>query len=416
MNKKKAKDMLKSISIVERLHFDAHNRFSTILTFQNHNPDIETVHTIRLESVYVLSDKLFEFLDTLCEEKGMKYAVSYTYSNETETEMAIIIEGQDDIKSVLFMTRHNNDTSPSAVIVAATEGREDQNEILKEINDEYYTSYYPGDDDAFTDFNLVTNSAENDFAVAFIEFMSNKAGLIRDIEPETQPDKIFIITPTQGGLALRRYTIDGTGYDESIIDSNYNDDFKAAYDKLTGFLQEPNKPGLVLFTGEPGTGKTSIIHHLANKADVLDKRFVLLPSAFVGILSDPGFTEFAADTLGDCVLCIEDAEIILRSRDTGPNDAVTNILNVTDGILGNITNLKVICTVNNDTNLDSALMRKGRLKLKYKFEPLDTDKANALAKKLEKDVKFDGPTTLADIYNADEQIEFNTVSKGKIGF
>jgi SpoVK/Ycf46/Vps4 family AAA+-type ATPase len=142
----------------------------------------------------------------------------------------------------------------------------------------------------------------------------------------------------------------------------------------------------------------------------------MLPSAFVGVLSDPTFLQFAVEKLKGAVLCIEDAEDILKSRDARPDSAVSNILNITDGVLGKISNLKVVCTLNNDVSIDQALLRKGRLKLKYKFDKLNIDKANALAKKLGKEKVFDKAVVLSDVYNADDVNEFVETKRKTIGF
>jgi SpoVK/Ycf46/Vps4 family AAA+-type ATPase len=120
------------------------------------------------------------------------------------------------------------------------------------------------------------------------------------------------------------------------------------------------------------------------------------------------------------VLCIEDAEDILRSRVSTHNTAVTNILNMTDGLLGKIANLKIICTLNHEEDIDRALLRRGRLKLKYEFKPLSAEKATKLAKKLGKDVEFKEEMLLSDIYNYGEIVDFDNpepdINKKKIGF
>ena len=233
---------------------------------------------------------------------------------------------------------------------------------------------------------------------------------------KAEDDMIYVILPTNRGLELDEYKIPTETYHDDIIDDNYNDDFKPAYEKLISFLEVDGKPGLTLLIGKPGTGKTSIIHNLAAKAKSLQKKFVILPSAFISVLTDPGFTRFAVEELQDCVLCIEDAEDILKSRKVNPNSAVTNVLNITDGLIGKITNMKIICTLNDASDIDDALLRKGRLQLKYVFHELKVDKAKHLAEKLGKDMKISEPTVLADIYNADEEVEFNQTEKQKVGF
>ena len=94
--------------------------------------------------------------------------------------------------------------------------------------------------------------------------------------------------------------------------------------------------------GEPGTGKTSYIKCLPQFAD---KTFIFIPPSFGEILVSPSFLSFMM-TQKNCVLIIEDAESILRSRKGGQNHAVSNILNLTDGILAEMLGIQIICSLN----------------------------------------------------------------------
>jgi hypothetical protein len=227
-------------------------------------------------------------------------------------------------------------------------------------------------------------------------------------------NNIFVINKGRDGFFLDHYDLEPSDNFRDIIESNYNDNFKAAYNDLINFLGD-QMPGLVLFTGKPGTGKSSLIQHLIYMADNLDKRFVILPASFIDILADPDFTNFAVEKLNDAILCIEDAEDVLADRNLGQNASVKNILNITDGILGKVMRTKVLCTVNNETSIDKALLRKGRLKLKYRFEPLNPEKATKLSAMLGINKIYTEPATLADIYNEEQVVTYEKPMK-KIGF
>ena len=87
------------------------------------------------------------------------------------------------------------------------------------------------------------------------------------------------------------------------------------------------------------------------------------------------------------------------------------LLNLTDGIIGDVLGIKLICTFNTSlNNIDKALIRKGRLSLKYEFKKLAKDKvSNIIGKTVDKEM------TLADIYYADEN-DFSKKIQNKIGF
>ena len=263
-------------------------------------------------------------------------------------------------------------------------------------------------------FVIVSNSAI--FSSQLYQEILSKSQSLSKLKNSLIPkeNNIFIINRENSRFYLDHYDIESSEDFKDIIESNYNDNFKLAYEDLIKFLSN-DLPGLVLFTGKPGTGKSSLIQHLINKADELDKRFVILPASFIDILADSDFTSFAVKSLSDAILCIEDAEDVLADRNLGQNAAVKNILNITDGILGKVMKTKIICTVNNETSLDKALLRKGRLKLKYHFEPLSAEKATKLSAKLGINKVYTEPATLADIYNEEQKIDYEKPIK-RIGF
>jgi ATP-dependent 26S proteasome regulatory subunit len=118
----------------------------------------------------------------------------------------------------------------------------------------------------------------------------------------------------------------------------------------------------------------------------------------------------------NCILLLEDAEKILRSRESAENDAISNILNISDGILGDCLNIMVIATFNtNRENIDSALVRKGRLLVEHHFKPLSAEESNILLEKIGSKIRTEEPMTLADIYNEDDNFHCKK-EKNKVGF
>jgi ATP-dependent 26S proteasome regulatory subunit len=90
-------------------------------------------------------------------------------------------------------------------------------------------------------------------------------------------------------------------------------------------------------------------------------------------------------------------------RRMNANAAVSNLLNISDGLLSDFLNVQLICTFNNSlTMVDSALMRKGRLIAKYEFGKLSVEKAKVLSKHFGHDRHIDEPMTVAEIRNQHE--------------
>lgn len=229
-------------------------------------------------------------------------------------------------------------------------------------------------------------------------------------------DAIFTLGENGNGLTLSKHYLNTSSYGEDIVKHNYNDDFVEVYDKLIEFLSN-DENGLVLFKGEAGTGKTSLLMHLTSISEILGKKIVFVPSAFASVLTNPSFLSFAVRSLNNTILILEDAEEALLTRNASNSSAVTNILNISDGILGKILKTKVIATVNKQDALDDALFRKGRLKLEYTFKPLEVGKANSLLKLRNSDKTVSRPTTLADVYNIDSNPRLDKETPGRtIGF
>ena len=86
-------------------------------------------------------------------------------------------------------------------------------------------------------------------------------------------------------------------------------------------------------------------------------------------------------------------------------------------MLSDVLGIQIICTFNADLeSVDEALLRKGRLIDEYKFDELDTHKAQSLADNLKLDTKINKPMTLAEVMNLNDKSHRNKKSANKIGF
>lgn len=224
-----------------------------------------------------------------------------------------------------------------------------------------------------------------------------------------QPLEINLIVLNQQELDLKPLEIKRTKLD---LDLFYENDFKTVDDIIHKRLNQKNDKGIVLLHGLPGTGKTTYLRYLIGK---IKKRVLFLSPNVAGNLMNPDFIDLLINN-PNTVLVIEDAENIIMDRRTNNSSAVSNLLNISDGLLADFLNVQLICTFNSSlTMVDSALMRKGRLIAKYEFGRLSIDKAQKLSNHFGFDKIINVPMTVAEISNQHEQ-NFETKQVQVIGF
>lgn len=210
------------------------------------------------------------------------------------------------------------------------------------------------------------------------------------------------VEPT-GELYVKDFSLDKK-FKISDLNVHYGDDFKIFHNGLFKRLKT-DKKGLVLLHGVPGTGKTFYIRYLLQQLSKTNKKVLYFPPTMVQSVTDPAFfnfiTTWTMDNGKNSILLIEDAEPLLSSRESSRNMGITNLLNLTDGILNDILSIQIIATFNTGIiELDDALLRPERLIARKEFKKLNIENAKKLASTL----KIDPDTitkemTLAEIYS-----------------
>lgn len=193
------------------------------------------------------------------------------------------------------------------------------------------------------------------------------------------------------------------------VDNSYNLDIDI--ETIKSDIKDDTS-GLMIFAGDPGTGKTTFIKYLAQEFP--DKNFFFLSNSNLGLLSDPKFTTYCLDEMENAILVLEDCERAMLSRDINKSFDISNILNITDGIVGDMLNMKIIATLNTHDKIDSALLRKGRLIRKVEFKKLSPEQVANMANKLGKVIE-PKEMALCEVYNSEDN-GVEPVKKGAFGF
>ena len=265
-----------------------------------------------------------------------------------------------------------------------------ENQVMIEVGDEYAELLFSNKNYAYA----------NELVKLFSTYKA----------PEKEQDfEINIITQTSSGLDLKSLDIKQTTLD---VDLYYNDDFKPVDAIIKQRLEKHNDKGIILLHGLPGTGKTTYLRHLIGS---IKKRVLFVSPGVAGNLMNPEFMDLLIDN-PNAVLIIEDAENIIMDRKFSSYSSVSNLLNISDGLLSDCLNVQIICTFNSDINMvDDALLRKGRLIAKYEFTKLDAAKAQKLSDKLGFNKLISKPMTIAEITNPDD-MEATKTSIQVMGF
>ena len=220
----------------------------------------------------------------------------------------------------------------------------------------------------------------------------------------------FIVNHISGSLTTKSIEIKKPKID---FDAHYNSDFKDIHEAVIKNLRKKNTKGLYLFHGQPGTGKSTYIKYLIQ---CQKKEVIFLSPKLASNLDDFQLTNFLLNN-SNRILVIEDAEEIILSRDNHQNTKLSFLLNLTDGLLSESLGIQVIATFNTDlTNIDKALLRKGRLTTIYEFKPLELQKTNNLIRKIGHNFEVKNEMTLAEIYNVEKENHYTPTLRKAVGF
>lgn len=225
--------------------------------------------------------------------------------------------------------------------------------------------------------------------------------------------KISLLVKEGNDIELNEYKIQASKIDFNLM---YQDDFLPVSEHIVDQLKHSSK-GIVLLHGEPGTGKTNYIKRLTSQ--ISEKKFIFVPTTMIAQMTEPYFINFLIENR-NAILIFEDCENYISERNSynSYTDVVASILNLADGILSDVVECQIICTFNAAIDqIDSALLRKGRLIAEYCFKPLPIEKVNAYLQSIHSEQRVEQPMVLTDMINiANSAYKEEKKSESSIGF
>lgn len=209
-----------------------------------------------------------------------------------------------------------------------------------------------------------------------------RAGFNKILVESAAQGSVYMMTSTSRGPEFHSVGVGGL----TLERANYAPEVLAAYDRIAEDVVAKTPRGrLSILDGPPGCGKTYLIRGLLNQ--VAGCLFVVVPPHFLPSLAEPSslsaVTKLKEEHEKPIVFIVEDADECLATREEGNMSAISMVLNLGDGIIGSVLDVRIVATTNAKyASLDPAIKRPGRLTAFQTVGALPLEQAQAVYKRL----------------------------------
>ncbi len=243
-------------------------------------------------------------------------------------------------------------------------------------------------------------ATERSAADAHCETLARKLGALQESDDEVA---VTFWAQAQNGARSARRRVAAPNWSE--IHANYAPQTGLGVAHLIT-ARVPESGRLILWHGEPGTGKTHALRALSRACDDwCSTHYVTDPESFLGAGTSYLLDVLTADDRAGGpprwkLVVLEDAgELLSVDAHERTGQALSRLLNVTDGVLGQGMKTIILVTTNEPLGrLHPAITRPGRCWAQIEFTALPAADANRWLASHDSAARVTEPTALADLY------------------
>ena len=281
--------------------------------------------------------------------------------------------------------------------------------VLAKIEDDVYLSYITIDRN--TDSAIVSDLVffyKNEASIDKVQEIIAKLDECAIDFREEEINNLNTLSISQNSV-LDIEPINNDKIDLDCVESYYSSQTFKSLNKTIKKIKKSSK-GLTILYGERGTGKTSIVKHIADK---LDRIVIFIPNNFLDqTINNPEFRRFLKK-YHKPVIVIDDCEMVFSEVFAKSNIIGNNLLQLVDGLLSDSIEVNIISIFNVDdwSEIDHSFIDCNNLIDIVKFEYLSEKEADELSTHLGEKIKYKNKTRLIDV------VKKKTLSQTKkIGF
>lgn len=211
-------------------------------------------------------------------------------------------------------------------------------------------------------------------------------------EKEDNEIEVYFASPSsRGGVSVRDTLITRIPFND--IEKNYTSAVTGSF-KNTIVKTSGHNHGLIVLNGPPGTGKSYLIRSLISEVE--ERSAVVCTPPLYFLQNTDALLQVISEYPKSLIIFEDVGEVLAYDASVGYTSELSNLLNITDGLISALSDSLIVLTFNYDiSKINPAVLRPGRCISKIEVGNLSFKQAKSLAGDL---ITEDREYALAEIY------------------